>query len=86
MSAPPGTEEMVAVYGYGTMWPMGVMMAGWLALTALVVVLVVWAVVGGARPPAGPDVNETARRLLAERYAKGELDTEEYTKRLATLG
>lgn len=74
------------MYGYGTMWPMGVMMAGWLALTALVVAIVVWAVVRGARPSAGPDGNETARRLLAERYAKGELDTEEYTKRLATLG
>ena len=72
-------------YGYGTWWPMGAMMAGWLALTALVVGLVVWAVVRGARPTSGPDVNETARRLLAERYARGELDTEEYTKRLATL-
>jgi putative membrane protein len=76
---------MVVMHGYGTMWPMSAMMVGWLALTALVVALVVWAVVRGARPTDNRDVNEAPRRILAERYARGELDTEEYTKRLATL-
>jgi len=28
----------------------------------------------------------TARRLLAERYARGEIDDEEYRQRLSTLG
>ncbi|BCB89551.1 SHOCT domain-containing protein [Phytohabitans suffuscus] len=28
----------------------------------------------------------TARRLLAERYARGEIDDEEYQRRLSTLG
>ena len=28
----------------------------------------------------------TARRLLAERYARGEIDEEEYRRRLSTLG
>jgi putative membrane protein len=76
---------MVVMHGYGTLWPMSAMMVGWFALTALVVALVVWAVVRGARPTDNRDLNEAARRVLAERYARGELDTEEYTKRLATL-
>ncbi|GFJ80945.1 SHOCT domain-containing protein [Phytohabitans houttuyneae] len=31
-------------------------------------------------------VTFTARRLLAERYARGEIDDEEYRRRLTTLG
>jgi putative membrane protein len=73
------------MHGYGWMWPMGGMMFGWLLVTVLTVGLVVWLVVGYARPRNGADDTGTARRILAERYARGELDTEEYTQRLAAL-
>jgi putative membrane protein len=74
------------MHGYGSMWPMGAMMVGWLLLTALTVGLVVWLVVGYARPRSGVDDNTgAARRILAERYARGEVDTEEYTRRIAAL-
>jgi putative membrane protein len=76
---------MMNGYGYGSMWPMGGMMVGWLLLTALVVGLVVWLVVAYARPRNVAADNGTARRILAERYARGELDTEEYTHRVAAL-
>lgn len=72
------------MHGYGSMWLMGGMMLGWLLLTVLVVALVVWLVVSNARP-GGIDDTGAARRILAERYARGELDTEEYTQRLAAL-
>jgi putative membrane protein len=76
-------------YDYGSMWPMGGMMAGWLLLTLLMVGAVVWAVMTYARPrgsaaDTGSDTGR-ARRILAERYAAGELDTEEYTHRLDAL-
>ncbi|WP_196468427.1 SHOCT domain-containing protein [Planomonospora sp. ID91781] len=70
---------------------MGGMMLLWLALTALVVWLVVRSTparAGGAPaapPAANADVTASARRILAERYARGELDTDEYTRRLAAL-
>ncbi|GGL58702.1 SHOCT domain-containing protein [Planomonospora parontospora] len=78
-------------YGHGTMmWPMGGMMLLWLALTALVVWLVVRYTPARARagltaPPADADATGPARRILAERYARGELDADEYTQRLAAL-
>ena len=73
------------MHGYGWMWPMGGMMVGWLLLTVLVVGLVVWLVVSYARPLGGGDDTGAARRILAERYARGEMDTDEYAKRLAAL-
>ncbi|MEV0901608.1 SHOCT domain-containing protein [Actinoplanes sp. NPDC049802] len=69
----------------GPMWPMGGMMIGWLLLTVLIVGLVVWLAVSYARPRGGTEDTGTARRILAERYARGELDTEEYNERLAAL-
>ncbi|GAA0458253.1 hypothetical protein Aca07nite_64540 [Actinoplanes capillaceus] len=73
------------MHGYGSMLPIGGMMVGWLLLTALTVGLVVWLVVSYTSPrSSGQDIG-AARRILAERYARGELDTEEYTHRLTTL-
>jgi uncharacterized membrane protein len=80
-------EEMRPMHGYGGtwMWPMGGMMIGWLVLTALIVGLVVWLVVANTKPRATEDDRGAARRILAERYARGELDTEDYRQRLANL-
>jgi putative membrane protein len=71
---------------------------GWMALTSLVFwALVVVAVVllvrhfsgtGGRRGtlwPPGPASQGGAEQLLAERYARGEISTEEYRERLRTL-
>jgi putative membrane protein len=62
------------------------LMIGWLALA----VIVTWFLVrsfndrtAAAREPAGAG---RARDILAERYAMGELSTEEYDERLARLG
>ncbi|GGR98917.1 hypothetical protein GCM10010169_49400 [Micromonospora fulviviridis] len=66
----------------GWIWPMGAMMIGWLIL-AVIIVAAVWLAVGNGRRPA--DRNDSARRILAERYARGELDVEEYHRRLDAL-
>lgn len=58
----------------------------------LLVVVVIWAIVGGLRrngtdattPPQGRSESQ-ARRLLDERYARGDLTTEEYQERLRVL-
>ncbi|HET8661692.1 MAG TPA: SHOCT domain-containing protein [Micromonosporaceae bacterium] len=72
------------MHGYGWMWPMGGMMVGWLLLTILLVV-VVCVVVASAGSRSTPDETGSARRVLAERYARGEMDTEEYHRRVAAL-
>jgi len=83
-------------------WGMGLMVLfGVLLLAGLVVLIVVLvrALGGGVRPgqgppppsgPAGgsaPEVGAVrARQILAERYARGEIDTEEYQARMRALG
>jgi putative membrane protein len=52
----------------------------WVALIATVV----WFVARSARSPERSGV-ERAREVLAERYARGELTTEEYQERLEQL-
>ncbi|HEX5598380.1 MAG TPA: SHOCT domain-containing protein [Micromonosporaceae bacterium] len=70
-------------YGYGgTAWPMWIMMmVFWLG----VILLVVWLVNSQRNRSAAVDDKSTARRILAERYARGELDTEEFNRRLENL-
>lgn len=70
-------------------------MAGlWILIAAVVVVALVWAVrSGGATraggppaPPPGPrGPTGSAQQILAERLARGEIDTREYRERLAAL-
>ncbi|MEV4483256.1 SHOCT domain-containing protein [Micromonospora coxensis] len=72
------------MHGTDVMWPMGAMMFGWVLLTVLLVGAAVWLLVRDARPVAGDD-GSSARRLLDERYARGELDTDEYHQRRAAL-
>lgn len=55
----------------------------WMLLWGLVLALVFPALWRSRRAPRPCD---TARTILAERYAKGEITPEEYRERLATLG
>lgn len=81
-------------YGFG-----GGMVVGLLVMIGvlLVIALGIWALatwLRGARsqPPGAPDDHRVegggghARDILEERYARGELSTEEYLDRLHTLG
>ena len=79
-------------FGHGAGW----MWLFWLLLVlglVLLAVVAVRAVGGGLTRPAGdrPDVGarpgrSRARELLDERYARGEITTEEYRERLSALG
>lgn len=80
----------------GSGWGMGWMWLFWLLLilgVVLVVVVLVRAVGGGVTGPsegrrgAAPQPGRSrARELLDERYARGEISTEEYRERLSALG
>lgn len=70
-------------WGGGWMWLWGI------AMMALFVVLIVWLVraasgaSAGSPPPKDP--TDRAREILAERYARGELTTDEYRERVEQL-
>jgi putative membrane protein len=71
-------------WGGGWMWLWGI------AMMVLFVVVVVWAVrtvAGGhgSSQTTTPDPLDRAREILAERYARGELTTEEYRERVDQL-
>jgi putative membrane protein len=65
--------------GWGWLWG-PIVLLGWVAVIATVV----WFVVSGTRPRERSGVDR-ARDVLAERYARGELTTEEYRERLEQL-
>lgn len=60
------------------------MMLLWIVLVGAVVWLIVRAVTPGQRSSA-PSGEERAKDILAERYARGELTTEEFQERLEQL-
>lgn len=68
-------------WGWGHMFGMGLF---WLVFVVLIVVLVVWLVrsggAGGATSREPP-----AEEILRQRYARGEIDAEEYSERLEEL-
>ena len=68
------------------MWGYGMSGFGWFVMVAwwaLVVAAIVWLV----RSVAGqPEARGSARRLLDERFAAGELSVEEYQQRRRVLG
>ena len=70
-------------WGGGWMWLWGI------AMMALFVVLIVWLVRAttgiGATSSPPKDPADRAREILAERYARGELTTEEYRERVEQL-
>lgn len=75
------------------MWNDGMGWTGWLLMSltaiafwALVVVAVV-ALFRGTRsdPKQARDVSDDARRILDQRFARGEIDTDEYHARQAVL-
>ena len=84
---------MMFGYGYGMGW---MWLWGLLALVGILILIfvVVRVTTGGIRrnetsgnfPAAGAVERRTPRQILDERYARGELTTEEYRERLSVLG
>ncbi len=72
MTAPSGWNWVLA----------GLMML----LIVVAIVFTIWAIVRGTRPSApSPPPNDRAREILAERFARGEITTDEYQERVKHL-
>ena len=65
------------MYGWSPWW---MWLTGVLTLVALA-----WLVASVARGAGRPDDSASARRILDERLARGEVDRDEYGERLAAL-
>jgi putative membrane protein len=78
-------EGMIEMYGYGMMGPIFGITTGWMLLIVVVIGVVVAFLVSYMRPGDTRDTSAAARQILAERFARGEMDTDEYVRRLAAL-
>jgi putative membrane protein len=67
----------------GGMWLGPLIMFG---LPLLIVVLVVWWLMDTPRTNRGPAPRKDARALLDERFARGEIDEDEYRRRREAIG
>jgi putative membrane protein len=65
-------------------WGWGMAIFGWVFMIAILG-LVVWLVVHAIRRPETDGKRSSALDLLDERYARGEIEREEYLKRRADL-
>lgn len=77
----PHDGHMMWDDGSGWMWLWGTLM---MLVVVAAIVAGVWLVVRGTRQPESRP-GDRARDILAERYARGELSTEEYHERLGGL-
>jgi putative membrane protein len=76
---PGGPWEMMHHWGWGGIWLMPLAMTAWFALIVVVIILLVrW--LGGATGVKSAS-GRTPRTILDERYARGEIDREEYLQR-----
>ena len=81
---------MMHDWGYGWGWGGGMffgplfMIGGPVLLIILIVVLVRW--FGASRDAPGVRLNPSPREILDERFAKGEIDREDYEARRKALG
>ena len=78
-------------YGMGWMWLWGLLALVGILLLIFVIVRVTTSGIrsnakGGIYPAGAAAGKSTPRQILDERYAKGELTTEEYRERVAELG
>jgi len=75
--------EMMHDWGWGGMWLMPLFGIAWFALMIIVIVLLVRWLAGGS---GGRGVQaRTARDILDERYARGDIDREEYLRRKSDI-
>lgn len=70
------------------MWPGGTFHAGWMGLWMVfwlaVLILLVWVAVRAAGGPTSR-AEETPEQILKRRYARGEIECEDYERRLSDL-
>lgn len=63
-------------------WPMGGMWLFWLLVLAGLVLLVRWFLVGER---GSAETHESPEQILKKRYARGDIDKEEYERMLSDL-
>lgn len=73
-------------YWYGHGWWMWIAMgAFWILIVVLIVLAVIWLAKSTPGGGLGPPRGDTPEEILKRRYARGEIDEEEYHRKLEEL-
>ena len=73
-------------WGYGTSW-LGhiIMLAFWIAVVVGIVFLIRWLIVSGRSGIQGPQLGDSALDILRKRYARGEINKQEFEEKKRDL-
>lgn len=84
---PYGDGGYGLMHGGGYWLGMGLHGLFWILLAAAIAFMVIWAVRSAGRPysEAAPGVGPSPREVLDARYARGEIEQDEYLTRKKTL-
>ena len=85
MPYPYGMNNHLGGWGWGMAWGMGIWMLIGIALLFLLVIVIV-RLMTYSTPTFKSSMPSDASRILDERYARGEIDDEEYQRRRRLLG
>lgn len=74
----------MGTYGWGTGFGFIFMILFWALIILGIIAMVKW--LAGTSANTGTPLSKSARQILDERYARGEIDSEEYEKKKRDLG
>ncbi len=85
--SPPGMDPWMWEWGFSLGWLFLVIMtAFWIAVILAIIFLIRWLVISTARKGRGPKTEDSAFEILRMRYAKGEINKEEFEEKKKDLG
>ncbi len=85
--SPHGMDSWMWEWGFSFGWLfLAIMAAFWIALILAIIFLIRWLVVSTARKGRGHRAEDSALEILRTRYAKGEINREEFEQKKKDLG
>jgi putative membrane protein len=85
--SPHGMSPWMWGWGFSVGWLFLIIIAAfWIAVILAIIFLIRWLLISTARKDRGPGAQDSAFEILRMRYAKGEIDKEEFEGKKKDLG
>ncbi len=80
-------DSWMREWGFSLGWLfLAIMAAFWIAVVLVIIFLIRWLVISTTRKGRGPRTEDSALEILRLRYAKGEINKEEFEQKKKDLG
>ena len=85
--SPHGMDPWMWEWGFSLGWLFFILMAAfWIAVILAIIFLIRWLVISTIRKVRGPETEDSALDILRMRYAKGEINKQEFEEKKKDLG